>query len=463
MNTAIFRIRSQVQDLVGLLTGRKGAVSLRDQLIKGASGSLGLNIAFFAFSFVISVLLTRLLGSEGYGAYAYVLGWISVLGIPAALVSNRLLTREIARFQTQQAWPFMAGMRRWANRVNWLASLTVVLATGIVLWFWGDGLTPQLRTLFWIALFLVPLNAVLRVNQGIIQGLNRVVAGNYPDMLLQPLLFLAMLGGVALFYTGWLTADRAMGLNVISMAAAVALSGWLLARYFPLEGKRAAPAYEQSTWWGSTFSLLFISGMFIINSRTDILMLGILQGNAEVGIYSVASRGGDLVAFILAPATIALSPTIASLFAEKKRDQLQKMMASSALVLLVLTLPVALGFVFFGRWFLLIFGAEFTTGAAALAILSVAQLVSVVLGPATTLLIMTSHDRFAAVGIVFSAVLNIVMNLLFIPQWGIEGAAVATAVSLVLRNVLMVVVAYRVLGVLAVPFGHLLPARHDPV
>ncbi len=454
MSTAVYRLKGQVMDAIALLLGKKGALTIRDQLIKGASGAVGLNIAFFALSFVLSIFLTRMLGSEAYGLYAYVLGWISVLGIPAALVSNRLLTREVARYQTLNSWHLLAGLRRWAGRVNWIASLAVAAGTAAVLWFWGNSFSPELRTVFWIALWLVPIQAVLRVNQGIIQGLNRVVAGHYPDLLVQPLAFLLLLVGAALLTAGWLDAGRAMMFHISSAALGLVVSAWLLARYFPREGKAVAPRTESRVWWGSSASLLFISAMFIINSRTDILMLGWMKGAVEVGIYSVANRGGELVAFILAPATVALGPTIAALFAENDRKQLQKIMAVSSQVLFLLTLPVALIFIFFGRYFLLIFGVEFTPGAAALAILSGAQLVSVMLGPATTLLIMTTHDRFAALGIVFSAILNVLLNLFFIPRWGVEGAALATATSLVLRNLLIVLIAYRVLGILAVPFGH---------
>ena len=59
------------------------------------------------------------------------------------------------------------------------------------------------------------------------------------------------------------------------------------------------------------------------------------------------------------------------------------------------------------------------------------------MGPVGLLLNMTGHERETAKGVAISAVLNMVLNFLLIPRWGITGAAVATTVSMIAWNLLL--------------------------
>ena len=120
---------------------------------------------------------------------------------------------------------------------------------------------------------------------------------------------------------------------------------------------------------------------------------------------------------------------------------------------MLFSLPVAAGLLVFGQRFLLIFGAEFTTGRAALSILSAGQLINVAMGAVGLLLVMTGHERDAAKGIGIGALLNIILNALMIPRWGLEGAAIANAGSIIAWNVLLALWVYRRLGIDATAFG----------
>ncbi|MDQ3564372.1 MAG: polysaccharide biosynthesis C-terminal domain-containing protein [Pseudomonadota bacterium] len=94
----------------------------------------------------------------------------------------------------------------------------------------------------------------------------------------------------------------------------------------------------------------------------------------------------------------------------------------SARVVLLVSLPVALSMIIFGRWILLtVFGLEFVSGATALAILSAAQIVNAAMGSVGLLLIMTGHERDTATGVGIAAAVNVTLNVLLIPVWGLKG------------------------------------------
>jgi O-antigen/teichoic acid export membrane protein len=113
----------------------------------------------------------------------------------------------------------------------------------------------------------------------------------------------------------------------------------------------------------------------------------------------------------------------------------------------LLSLPILAGLILFGYWFLLIFGPDFTRGKLALVILSLGHMTAIAMGPVALLLIMTGHERDAAKSVGICALLNVALNASYIPIWGIEGAAFATATSNVLSSLLMLRFVYKKLGI----------------
>ena len=108
---------------------------------------------------------------------------------------------------------------------------------------------------------------------------------------------------------------------------------------------------------------------------------------------------------------------------------------------------IGLSLILFGKWFLLLFGNGFIKGVTALSILSIGQIVNAATGSVCILLVMTGYERDAVAGIGVSVVINIIMNVLLIPKWGIIGAAISTAFSLILWNILLTIWVYRKPGI----------------
>ena len=88
----------------------------------------------------------------------------------------------------------------------------------------------------------------------------------------------------------------------------------------------------------------------------------------------------------------------------------------------------------FGDDLLAVFGSDFGRGRLALTILVLGQVVNVAAGHVGVLMTMTGHEKRVAATVGASAACNAVLNLILIPRFGIDGAAAATAISLVLWN-----------------------------
>jgi len=110
-------------------------------------------------------------------------------------------------------------------------------------------------------------------------------------------------------------------------------------------------------------------------------------------------------------------------------------------------------FVLAGRsFFVWVFGLEFAAAYAPLIILLLGEFVNSAAGSVGFLLSMTGHERETMLGIAAAATLNIALNLLLTPSWGIGGAATAAASSMILWNVLLWWITWKQLGINSLAF-----------
>lgn len=428
---------------------------LGGRLLKTAAGTSGLKIANMGLLFLSNILLTRVLGVEGYGVYAYSMSWVLLLHIVATLGSQNLVVREVSANLTKQNWGIIRGILQWSNTIVLIFSLLVATALGAIALLFQETTNPQTLATLWIALILVPIMAITTLRQATMRGFRHIIQGQLPENILQPLFFMALLGSLYLLDLGEISPPWIMALRVASGAAAFSIGAILLIRMMPSEVKQATAAYEPQKWVPSMLSMLFMAGAATIFTRSDAVMLGILKGTSEVGIYTVALRGARFVLMSLQVGATVLGPHIASLYAEGNIEELQRLTTKSIRTIMAYALPMGLGLMVFGRWLLAIFGEDFVAGHTVLTILCVGQIVNAATGSVSLLLIMTHHERDNVIVTGTTAVLNGVMNVVLIPRWGAEGAAIATATATIISNIWLAALVYKRLGIYCTVFGKL--------
>lgn len=446
-----------VRTVAAALAGFIRVPELRGRLARGAVGSLALKVAQTLLSFASGVLLARLLGAEGYGVYAYVFSLVTLLALPAGFGLPNLVVRETSKALARSEWGLVQGMWRWAGRTTAATSLVLIVLAGGVVWVLAERFSGlQLATFAW-GLVLAPLLALGNLRGAALRGLHRVVEGQLPEQVLRPGVFvLFLLGAAFLLPAEKVSPATAMALHALASGLAFAVGAWLLWRATPAEIRRAAPAYNGRRWLASTLPLAFISGMQLINQRTDILMLGLFTTAAEVGIYRVAVQASTFVSFGLQAMNMVVAPQFAHLHALGDTRRLQRVVTASARAILFLTLPAVLLFALYGKPLLkLVFGAEFAAAYTPLVILALGQLVNSAAGSVGFLLNMTGHERDTARGMAVAAGGNVVLNLILIPPLGVNGAALATASTLALWNLLLWRAVQHRLGINSMAFDFL--------
>ena len=428
------------------------AVSLKNLLNRpgtagrGAVFTFGMRIISTGLTFLTSLILARLLGVRGYSTYALALEWLNFLTVPTALGMDRFMVREIAVFRARGEWNKLHGFLRWGNTAVLIASLLVAGIGAVVVTFTLEN--PNLRLSFYLMLAALPLMSLTTLRQAAMRGFDHIVSGQWPELILRPLLIIGLsVGAWRLLPTFSLRFSAPWAVAALSAATLIAFTvGAVLLGRVLRTAPKAKPVIEWRNWLVTALPFLLISAMYVVNSRTSLLMLGALGEETDAGLYQVASRGAEFIGMVLLAVNTAFSPTLARLYAQNQQRQLEHAVARSTRLITLVSLPIALAFIVFGQYFLALFGPEFAPARSALITLSIGQLINAATGTVATLLNMTGHERDTALVVGLSAVMNVVLNLLLIPRLGLEGAALATALGTLCWNVLLSYFVYKRLG-----------------
>jgi O-antigen/teichoic acid export membrane protein len=427
---------------------------LTSQLGRETLGSMSLKLANVGLSFITTVFLARLLSPSDYGMYTLVYAMVSLLFVPSEFGLPTLVVRETARGMLNQDYASVKGVWRWTRRTTTLISLTLVVVTLVGIWLFKDSLTSQrLKTLLW-GLALVPLIALGDLRGAALSGLHRVAISQLPEFLVRPGIFALLLVIVALDGNSSLSAPLAMALYVISSASAFGIGAWLLWRATPLQVRDVLPSYNNRLWLLNALPLALIGGLQLINQQASFLIQGFFLPDAAIGIYRIASQVALLASFGLMTINLVLTPRFATLFAQGDMKTLQYLVTASARVILIINIVLTVGFIIWGKLFLfLAFGSPYETAFIPLVILLVGQLINSGMGSVGLLLNMSGHERETARGLIVAALLNVILNLLLIPRWGINGSSFAASISLIIWNVLLWLAVRKKLGINSLAFG----------
>jgi len=432
---------------LGALIGSKQ--SLRRQLMLGVTGTGGVKVAAMCLALLSSTLLARLLGAEGYGIYGFAMAVISLLAIPMQLGLPQFIVRQCAVYIHRGDLGLMIGLLRRANQIVLSVAMLLATVAALVVHCWipqAGAASPEV--LIW-AFALLPLIGLSSIRSAALRGMGRVVLGQLPEELVRPLLFITLVGVVAI--SGWqLKPLQAIRLQFIATLGAFVVGTWLLYRYRPNGLGRRHPRFETRSWLSGVLPFLVLSGAAVLMQQTDVIMLGVLATAKDVGIYRIASQVGLLAAFGIPIISTVIAPQIARLNDAGDHQDVQRVITSSTRILFVFTVIVVMLFILAGQQLLvLIFGKEFGLGYRSLLILACSYLVVGSIGFVGVLLEMTDNAWFSVIGVTLSGIINVGLNLFLIPRYGIEGAAVATGIALVVRSVFLFFWAYRLTGIVS--------------
>lgn len=418
------------------------------QLVKGTGEALVVKGSSLFVSFALTILLSNTMGAEGYGVYAYVFSWINLLIILGRFGFDSVLVRYVAAYQAKHNWGAFSGIMRRSKQIVFLCSFILWLLLCASLFFLQNRLGPALSVTFLVGAIVLLLEPQINLCQSILRALGHIALSNLPLMVIRPAIVVFIIAAAYFLFGFEITAHFGASIYLLASILALVLIFIILRMKIPETLHTETEAvYEVREWMNMAWPMLLSSASTILMNRTDVIMLGIFAGTTDAGIYHIVVRAASLTTIGLISVNSIAGPLIAKYYATYQKADLQRTVRLAAWGILALSLPVAVIFIFFGKSLLAVFGPQYIQGYTALVIMLAGQIVNALTGLVGLLMIMTAYQKPELLFNILASVLNIAMNLLLIPRYGIVGAAVATSLTLIAVNLLRVGFVYRNLNV----------------
>jgi O-antigen/teichoic acid export membrane protein len=225
----------------------------------------------------------------------------------------------------------------------------------------------------------------------------------------------------------------------------------LLAFYFarkasPFNFKRthAKPVYNELFFY--SLPLVFSRFMNVIMARSNTILVGYFRDPTSTGLFGAVVQLSPFVSLGLVSFTKIFSPVIADLWERGDLSELRSTFKTVSKWVFSVGLPFFIVFMVFAPSLLRVFGPDFERAATTLRVMSAGQIINVVVGPLGYLLAMTGRQKLNLANAIALAIINVTLNIVMIPRWGIVGAAMGTSIAVVLVNIVRVIQVKRIYG-----------------
>ncbi len=422
--------------------------------------AFAIRVVSAALAFLSQIILARLMGEYEYGIFVFVWVLIVLFGDLSCLGFHTAIVRFLPQYKASGAFEEIRGLTGTA-RIFGLLSGTSVLVIGMIgLHLFGDRIQSYYLVPIFLGLLAMPMIAL----GDILEGTSR--ANHWPVMALSPVYIVRPI----LIITCMLIA---IGLGA-PHTAVTAMQAALVATYLTALGQYVATLirlrrhYHQGpskidflSWLSVAFPIFLIEGVSFLLTNSDVVVVGIFLEPHEVAIYFAAAKTMALVHFINFSVKAASGPRFSSIIAEGSRAELAAAAFDAARWTFWPALGVGLVVLAAGHLLLSLFGGAFTAGYVLMAILLAGILAKALVGPAETLLMMAGKQNICVALYAGALTANVTLNILLIPHFGIEGAAIATASAMGVEAVLLHLAVRRTLGIALFAFARPASAGND--
>ena len=169
-----------------------------------------------------------------------------------------------------------------------------------------------------------------------------------------------------------------------------------------------------------------------IYTRTDILLLGKLADESQVAGYSACRTLTMFMVELNSAAKIVTLPLISRMWSQNRRSEIVRRVMSTVLIINIIQIPLIVLFAGFPKEVLhLLFKGKYDFAWAVLLVLGLLAIVRAVGSQFATMAVGIGKPSFALYSLIASTILNVVFNLILIPEYGALGAAIATVFAVV--------------------------------
>jgi O-antigen/teichoic acid export membrane protein len=398
---------------------------------------------------LVTVVLARQTGPAGLGAFGYTVMLLALIASPISNGWATLVLRRVAGAVHDGDWSTAKGMILRGTQLASAGTLLIWVAALAVTLTFAQQLPPLWSwvTVSMLAVVLL-FDQLAALRMSVLRGLNHPVWGQLPEVLVRPGTIVVSLTALALASHAALDVHHAYLALVLGAGVSALAGAAVLWRKAPADLTHAAPVFRTREWLATAALLAANSGLILLNSYADVLLLGALSTLAEVGIYRVAVQVSLFSGFVYTALNLLASQRFAYLRAKGDQKGLQDTAVRMSRVAALGSLPLPAVFAMAGKPLVAFaFGAAFIPSLAPMFVLFLNQTLYASAGMTRTLLVMCGKEGALIPFTLVSIALNLGLGTLLIPRYGAIGAALSTSTASLAWSMLLWRYARRETGI----------------
>jgi len=417
------------------------------EILEGSGWAAGAHIIGMGLTMTTSVIVVRVYGADVMGIVAIIKSFLMFVTIFTVMGTHTSILRFIPEHLTK--YSVSSAFKVYRKTQYFVASVSIIAC---ILLFFSSNLIadkvfskPNLSYFFALAAFFVIFRSLMILNTQAVRGLRLIRTFAFMQLLPHLSMFLILIATTILFFNKYNPVYALFASFIVTALVGI----FIMDREFKnrigqndhIHKMKMKSIVSISAPMFMTATTTFLIG------QTGVILLGMFRSEHEVGYYAIAVKLATLVSFLLSAINSMAAPKFSELYHSGKIDELIHVAKKSTKLIFWTTAPILLILVTFGKPILwLLFGREFTKAYLALVFLVVGQFIHSISGSTANFMNMTGNHLILTKTKMASAFINLILGLILIPKFGINGAAIAGMVGISFWNIF-------VLYIIQIKFG----------
>lgn len=390
--------------------------------------------------FAFNPFIIRGLGQENYGVYSLMTSFTGYLSIFEFGLGTTII-RYISKYNEENKNEEKESFLSMIFGIYFFIAICIIVVC-ILLYYSLDSIFSSslnfeqiilAKKLFVIIASSITLTTIGSVFSAIIQGYEKFIFSRLV-VLITTFINVLLTVGVLIVYP---TAELLSMITLIVSVLTIVINSIYV--FKKLEVKVRMHKFDNQLFREIFQFSIFIFIQTLINQiywRLDQLIIGITMANAAIplAIYAVAMKINDIVLAFTTVINRYQLPTITRIVVNNDNG-LTKYVANISRVVATLYFAVIIGFIFYGNRFISIYAGEgYEEAYPIVLIVIISASFSRIHGVGSDVLKAKNNHGMYTLIVFFSAIINVVLTIIFIKRYGLIGAAIATAISVILGN-----------------------------
>lgn len=390
------------------------------------------------------IALVARLGSSEYGLLSLGVAIVSFLSVFAILGLNAGIERYISFYKNKGDKKRIKGTIYSSIKLS--LPLSVILAILLFIFsekisvsiFHNIDLVPILR----ILCLTIPFLSLSNIFRSTIIGFQEI---KYPVFIREVIensvkLILTFI----LIYLGYNLFGAVISFVIAIMLTTILLLFSLQKKIFPLFTLKIKPKLITKELFSYSFPLLLVGFLVLMIKWTDVFMIGYFRTTSEVGLYNVALPTASLLVIVPTALMVLFMPIITELYTKGKMKDIHTLSRITLKWIFFVNFPIFLLILLFSKQILsILFGVEYIQASVALIILIMGYMIFSLSHVYMSNINMIKKTKLTFYILLIATLLNIALNYMLIPKFGMIGGGIATSVSLIALFILSSITTYR--------------------